>query len=90
MWFHLFFSVMSSNSSTRDSVLRFGRGDLLWAMIVLALALGWLRTSWRASVAEHDARALQGAFRPGELRYEGSGKVVEMPRWSPASDERMP
>jgi hypothetical protein len=57
----------------------FGTRDLLWAMLVLGLALGWLRTYRHLAVAQHNVRALQGAFEPEELRYANSGKIIEMP-----------
>ena len=65
--------------------LRFGTRDLLWATLLLALALGWWRTYRRVAIAEHNVRALEGAFRPGELGYDRSGRIREMPRWSPVS-----
>ena len=64
---------------------RFAVRDLLWAMVLLAVALGWWRTYRRTAIAEHNARVLEGTFRPGELSYDSSGRITEMPRWSPAS-----
>ena len=38
--------------------LRFGIRDLLWAMVVVGLAIGWWadRERWRSTVAEAEAR----------------------------------
>ena len=66
--------------------LRFGVRDLLWAMVVLGLALGWWRTYRRVAVAEHNARTLQGAFKSGDLRFNSSGKIVEMPLFAQPPD----
>jgi|GEM_PF-3080431 len=77
-----------SNDSNRPSLkarLRFTTRDLLWAMLLVAVCLGWWRTSRRAEVAEHNVRMLEGGFRSEELVYDQGGKIREMPRWSPAS-----
>ena len=65
--------------------LRFGTRDLLWAMVLVAVALGWWRTYRRAEIAEYNVRALEGGFRPDELTYDRSGQIREMPRWAPNS-----